>query len=354
MTETSGSWETMRRRLALPRTDPTRPHVGWHWYVDGVAQDEPDLEVAAAQARAGEGFIWCGLKDPDDPTMATFQEVFGLHELAAEDAVEGHTRSKLEVFDDSLFMVISTVDYVVHRTLTATSEIVSTGQVMAYLGPWFVLTSRRAGRPFMNKIRQALEADPEELAEGPWRVLYRILDHVVDDFTETAAEMERDVEDIEDSVFSPGVRPDIDRVYHLKRELIEFKRCLNPLVTPLQRLQQPEPWLPNVPEEARAYFREVADHLAAARESTAALDEVTGAIIQSALTRVSLADNQDMRRISAAVAMFAVPTTIGAIYGMNFDNMPELHSEFGYYIVLGVMAASIITMAIFFRRRGWL
>lgn len=352
MTDPAG-WEAMRHRLELPATDPGRPHVGWHWYVDGVAQTEPDLRVAAERARAGRGFVWCGLKDPDDETMQTFQELFGLHELAAEDAVEGHSRSKLEVFDDALFMVVSTVDYVAHETLTATSEIVSTGQVMAYVGPWFVLTSRRGGRPFMNKIRRLLEAEPDELAEGPWRVLYEILDHVVDDFTETVTEIERDVDVVEEAVFAPGVRPDVDGVYHLKRELIEFKRCLTPLAAPLLRLQSP-PALPTVPEDARAYFREVSDHLTAARESTTALDEVLSAIIQSALTRVSLADNQDMRRISAAVAMLAVPTTIGAIYGMNFVHMPELQSPYGYPIVLAVMAASIIALAIFFRRRGWL
>ncbi len=348
------TWDAMQQRMALPRTDPARAHVGWQWYVDGVRQEATDLRAAADQARAGRGFVWCGLKDPDDATMGTFQELFDLHELAAEDAVEGHTRSKLEVFGDALFMVVSTVDYVAHKTLTETSEIVSTGQVMAYVGPWFVLTSRKGGRPFMNRIRGELEREPEELADGPWRVLYAILDHVVDDFTETVAEIEQDVEGVEEAVFSPGVRPDVDGVYHLKRELIEFKRCLSPLVVPLQRLQQAEPALPNVPPDAHAYFREVSDHLVGARESTAALDEVLTAIIQSALTRVSLADNQDMRRISAAVAMFAVPTTIGAIYGMNFDNMPELHSEYGYYIVLAVMALSIIAMAVWFRRRGWL
>ena len=345
-------WEAVRQRLDLPRDDPDRAHMGWHWYVDGVARAEPDLAVAAERARSGLGFVWCGLKDPDDPTMRAFQEMFGLHELAAEDAVEGHSRSKLEVFDDSLFMVISTVDYVPHRTLTATSEIVSTGEVMAYIGPWFVLTSRRGGRPFMNRIREALQATPHELAKGPWRVLYTILDHVVDDFTETVIEIEQDVDAVEELVFAPDVRPDVDGVYHLKRELIEFKRCLTPLGIPLQRLQGTP--LPNVPEEARAYFREVADHLTAARESTAALDEVLTALIQSALTRVSLSDNQDMRRISAAVAMFAVPTTIGAIYGMNFDNMPELHTEYGYFVVLAVMAASVLGIAVFFRRRGWL
>lgn len=353
MTEAGAAgWEAVRQRLDLPRDDPDRAHMGWHWYVDGVVQPEPDLAFAAEQARAGRGFVWCGLKDPDDPTMRAFQEMFGLHELATADAVEGHTRSKLEIFDDSLFMVVSTVDYVPHRTLTATSEIVSTGEVMAYVGPWFVLTSRRGGRPFMNRIRAALEATPHELAEGPWRILYAILDHVVDDFTETVTEIEQDVDAVEEVVFAPDVRTDVDGVYHLKRELIEFKRCLMPLALPLQRLQSDR--LPNVPAEARAYFREVSDHLTAARESTAALDEVLTALIQSALTRVSLSDNQDMRRISAAVAMFAVPTTIGAIYGMNFDNMPELHSEYGYFIVLGVMAAFVIGIAVFFTRRGWL
>lgn len=126
-----------------------------------------------------------------------------------------------------------------------------------------------------------------------------------------------------------------------------------PLSGPLQRLQV-APGLPNVPEGARAYFREVSDHLVAARETTMALDEVLTAMVQAALARISLEDNQDMRRISAAVAMVAVPTTLGSIYGMNFEHMPELASPYGYYIVLGVMVASIVALAVFFRRRRWL
>lgn len=344
-------WEAMSARLALPLDDPMRPHVGWRWYVDGRPQPCDDLLVAAREAKAGRGFVWCGLKDPDEVTMSTFQELFGLHELAAEDAVEGHTRSKLEVFGEALFMVISTVDYL-EKGSEGTAEIVSTGQVMVYLGPWFVLTSRAGGRPFLTKVRERVESDPDDLAEGPWRVLYQLLDHVVDDFTETVHEFEDDVEEVEDAVFLPGVRPDVDTVYQLKRQLIEFKRCLFPLSAPLQRLQSGD--LPNVPEEAHAYFREVSDHLVAARETTVALDEVLGAMVQAALARISLEDNQDMRRISAAVAMVAVPTTLGSIYGMNFTNMPELNTPYGYYVVLGLMATSIIALAIFFRRRGWL
>lgn len=346
-------WREVNQRLQLPPEHPDRPHVGWHWFVAGVRQDSDDLLAAARAAQAGEGFLWCGLRDPDDAMMAAFTELLGLHELAAEDAVEGHTRSKLEVFDEALFMVISTVDYVPHESLADTSEIVSTGQVMVYLGPWFVLTARHGGKAFMNTLRHDLEADPESLAEGPWRVLYQVLDRVIDSFTETTAEFESDVEEIEDAIFAPGTRPDVDRVYNLKRELIEFKRCVFPLAGPLQRLQLGQR-VPNIPEASWAYFREVSDHLVATKESTMALDEVLGTMIQAALARISLEDNQDMRRISAAVAMFVVPTLIGSIYGMNFENMPELHSPWGYYGALGAMVGSILLLALFFRRKGWL
>ncbi|MFP5417054.1 MAG: magnesium and cobalt transport protein CorA [Actinomycetes bacterium] len=352
MTATPPGWDAMRERLAAPRETPGRPHVSWQWYVDGVRQPEDDLMAAIAQARAGKGFVWCGMRDPDDDTMATFQEVFGLHELAVEDAVEGHTRSKLEIFDETLFMVIATVDYVEHTTLTETSEIVSTGEIMVYLGDWFVMTSRRRGRAIMNTIRRELESEPDELAEGPWRVLYAILDHVIDDFGQTVREIERDVEDVEAAVFAPGRRHEIDRPYQLKRELIDFKRCVFPLSQPVRALETRA--LGPIPEEARVYFREVSDHLVAARESVVAMDEVLGTILQAALARASVSDGQDMRRISAAVAMFAVPTTLGAIYGMNFEHMPELDSPYGYPLVLLAMVASIIGLAVFFRRRGWL
>lgn len=352
MTDRVTDWETMRRRLAAPVESPARPHVSWQWYVDGVEQRDVDLPDAIARARAGVGFIWCGMRDPDDATMATFAELFGLHELAAQDAVEGHTRSKLEVFDDTLFMVVSTVDYVEHQSVTAASEIVSTGQIMVFLGPWFVMTSRRGGRAMMNEIRRQLEADPAELAAGSWRVLYRILDHVIDEFNATIAEIERDVEEVETVVFSREGAREVDRAYQLKRELIEFKRCVMPLSPPVQALERLRP--PLLPEEATAYFREVADHLVATKESIQAMDEVLGTILQAALARASVADGQDMRKISAIVAILAIPTTLGAVYGMNFDNMPELSAENGYYIVLGVMISTMLLLVLIFRKVRWL
>ena len=351
MTADSSRWEVMQERLA-DREAEHRPHVSWQWYVDGVQQPETDLPVAIQQARSGHGFIWCGMRDPDDETMATFQELFGLHELAVEDAVEGHSRSKLECFDNTLFMVVSTVDYMQHSMVTEAAEIVSTGQIMVFLGSWFVMTTRRKGRPIMNQIRAELESDPEELAMGSWRVLYRILDHVIDDFSETIHELEADVDEVEDRVFAPDGASDINLPYHLKRELIEFKRCVQPLGAPLTSLQT-RAFTP-IPAEARAYFREVADHWTAVRESISSMDEVLGTILQAAMTRASVADGQLTRKLSAWLALVAVPTTFGAVYGMNFDNMPELRLPYGYYALLGVMAVIMIGLFAMFRRRRWL
>ncbi|MGJ6980935.1 magnesium/cobalt transporter CorA [Aestuariimicrobium soli] len=327
--------------------------VAWSWYVDGVRQDCADLQNAIEAARGGEGFVWLGLKDPTDDDMAAFARQFDLHTLAIEDAVEGHTRSKLEVFGSTLFTVISTVSYVPHETLTATSEVVSTGQIMVFTGDNYVLTVRRGEHTPLKSLRATLESDERQLARGPYYVLYRILDTVVDDYVQVVTDIEEDVDELEESVFSTNSpSPDVDRIYQLKRELIEFRRCVTPLGLPLQALATRE--LPVVPEGARAYFREVADHHTEARESIASFDDVLTTLLQAALARASVADNQDMRKISAAVALFAIPTTIGAIYGMNFDNMPELHTQYGYFVVLAVMVASMVAAYAFFRHNRWL
>jgi Mg2+ and Co2+ transporter CorA len=254
----------------------------WRWYVDGRPREDATYDEATTHARAGLGYLWVGLHDPDEATMAGLTARFGLHELAAEDVIEGHRRSKLEQFDDDLFMVVSTVDYVEHDKLSESSEIVSTGEIMIFLGSWYVITARKRGRALIKSLRADFEGEPDEVAMGPWRVLYRVLDLVIDD------------------------------------------------------------------------FRELADHLQATRESITAMDDILTTYLQAALAQASFADNQDMRKISAAVAILAIPTTLGAIYGMNFDNMPELHTQHGYFVVLGLMLAGMVLAFLLFRRFRWL
>ena len=337
--------------IAMP-TPPPSSVVAWGWYVDGIRQPVEDLGAAARLACAGDGFVWLGLKDPQPEDLDKLAEQFDLHPLAIEDAAHGHTRSKLEMFGDDLFMVISTVAYVEHEELTDTSEIVSTGQVMVFLGPHFVITVRHGEHAQLSELRRSLEADPERLAQGPAMVLYCIADKIIDDYLAVVGEFETDVDEVEERVFSRGGSHEVDQVYQLKRELIEFKRSVNPLGPPLLRLATRD--LPVISDDTRAYFRELADHHTEAREAIASFDEVLSSILQAGLARASVADNEDMRKISAWVAIVAVPTMVAGIYGMNFDYMPELKWHFGYFGVLALIGLIMVGLFINFKRNKWL
>jgi len=340
-----------RKPVALV-ADEASSIVAWAWYVDGVRRPAESLTQAARNAQDGEGFVWLGLKDPGDEDLEALASQFALHPLAIEDAVHGHDRSKLETFGDDLFMVVSTVAYIDHEEMTENSEIVTTGQVMIFLGDHFVITVRRGEHAQLSALRRALEADPERLARGPWEVLYAITDKIIDDYLAVVDEIETDVDEVESAVFARGGSHEVDRVYQLKRELIEFKRCVLPLGAPLLRLATRE--LPVVPPQGRAYFRELADHHTQAREAVASFDEVLSSILQAGLARASVADNEDMRKISAWVAIVAVPTMVAGIYGMNFDDMPELHWHYGYYLVLGLIAVIMVSLWAGFKRNRWL
>lgn len=344
---TPASRRTARRWATTPDS-----LVAWGWYVQGLRQDTDDLNLAAARARTGDGFVWLGLKDPTDDDMASFARQFDLHPLAIEDAVEGHSRSKLEQFGDTLFAVISTVAYVDHVSIMETSEIVSTGQIMVFVGRNFVMTVRRGENTPLYKLRAELETEPGDLAVGPSYVFYKVLDRIVDDYMDVVAAFEDDIDEAEEDIFGTQGVHEIDRVYNLKRELIEFKRAVVPLGAPLAALATRG--YPAIPAESRAYFREVADHHTDAREAILSFDEVLATILQAGLARIGVVDNQDMRKLSAAVAILAVPTTIGAVYGMNFDNMPELHTQNGYFVILGVMFLGMLATYLWFRKNKWL
>ena len=338
--------------VASPIDDPASSIVAWAWYVDGVRRPVENLSTAARLAQEGEGFVWLGLKDPRDADLHALADQFALHPLAIEDAIFGHTRSKLEMFGDDLFMVISTVAYIDHESVTDTSEIVATGQVMIFLGDHFVITVRRGEHAALSALRRSLEADPERLARGPSEVLYAITDKIIDDYLDVVAEFDTDVDEVESAVFARGGSHEVDRVYQLKRELIEFKRCVLPLGAPLLRLATRE--LPVIPPQAKAYFRDLADHHTQAREAVASFDEVLSSILQAGLARASVADNEDMRKISAWVAIVAVPTMVAGVYGMNFDYMPELHWHYGYFGVLALIFAVMIGLYAGFKRNRWL
>ena len=326
--------------------------VGCGVYVDGQPQEDVTPDEALAMAVERDGFVWLGLYEPSEAQLSAIAQRYGLHPLAVEDAVYAHQRPKLEQYDDDIFMVLKTATYVEHEHLTATSEVVDTGEVMIFLGPHYVITVRHGEHGGLADLRNRLEEQPDLLCLGPSAVLYAVADLVVDTFVEVATAVDEDVDELEASVFSPERTDDIGRLYQLKRELMSLRRAVGPLEVPLQKLAERD--LEGIPIGIRSYFRDVLDHAIRVRDQVASLDELLSSILQASLARTSLADNEDTRKISAWAAMIAVPTLITGVYGMNFAHMPELDSRFGYPTVLAVIALVCWMLYRGFKRNGWL
>jgi magnesium transporter len=321
-------------------------------YVDGRRQAPVPPEDALESAVAQGGFVWLGLYEPTEEELTSISARYGLHPLAVEDAVYAHQRPKLEHYDDALFMVLKTATYVEHEQLTATSEVVDTGEVMVFLGPSYVITVRHGSHSGLTVLRARLEEQRDLLCLGPSAVLYAVADLVVDSFVEVAGAVAEDVDELEASVFSPERTDDIGRLYQLKRELMSLRKAVSPLEVPLQKLAERQ--IDVVPDAMRSYFRDVQDHAIRVRDQVGGLDELLSSILQASLARTTLADNEDMRKISAYAGIIAVPTAIAGIYGMNFEFMPELEWRYGYPVVLLVIATIVVMLYRGFKRNGWL
>jgi magnesium transporter len=326
-------------------------------YRDGHrAQGPEDFSDALAAARAAGGFVWVGLHEPSEQEFGLVSEEFALHPLAVEDALKAHQRPKLEIYDDSLFVVLKPVMYEPH------SDVVSTGEIMIFLGDSFVVTVRHGESDGLAVVRHRLEQEPEMLGQGPTSVLYAIADSTVDHYLVVATELQTDLEELEAEVFSPdrgGSRHTASRIYNFKRQITEFRRATGPLALPMARLAGTgagvcSPPVPFVDDKARPFFRDVSDHLTRVNESVEGLDRLVSDILSAHLAQTSVQQNDDMRKISAWAAMAAVPTMIAGIYGMNFDHMPELHWTWSYPAVIVLMALLELLLYRQFKRRGWL
>jgi magnesium transporter len=298
------------------------------------------------EAREAGGFAWVGLVEPTAEEFEAVAEEFDLHELAVEDAVSAHQRPKLEVYDETLFLVVKTVRYL------ETEERLEIGEVMLFVGPDFLITVRHGGAGGLGKVREHLELQPELLTFGPGAAMYAIVDRIVDTYDPVAEALREDIDEVEADVFSPRGPSQVERIYRLRGEVLKFGRTTAPLRPTLWDLTQPD--LPNVDAKLLPYFRDVADHAARVGDQVDGFAVLLAGALQATLTQVSVRQNEDMRRISAWVAIIAVPTAVAGIYGMNFEHMPELTSEWGYPGVLGLIAILCAVLYRRFKHAGWL
>lgn len=313
------------------------------------AGDDLDLPAMVERGRDDpHAFVWIGLFEPSDSEFDEIATVFRLHPLAVEDAVHAHQRPKLEHYDDSMFVVMKTVGF----EQDGDNE-VDIGEIMVFLGDGFVVTVRHGSFTGLADLRHRLEADPELLRHGVGAVLHGVADRVVDAYEVLLDDLDRDVEQIEREVFTPGHHNLAARLYRAKRDVQTIRRAVAPFGDVTRQLAG-EPPPPHVPPSLHPYLRDVHDHLIRAHERLSLLTELLADALSTNVAQIGLRQNEDMRRISAWVGIVAVPTMIAGIYGMNFAYMPELDWRYGYFVVLAAMATIALTLYRLFKRSGWL
>ena len=315
-------------------------------YRDGARQHEGpiDLERAATLCKGGDEFVWLGLHEPTASELDRVGEIFGLHELALEDAHHAHQRPKLEDYDESYFVVLRTARY------DDAKEDVEFGEIHIFLGSGYAIVVRHGVASDLRGARKRLEDRPELLAEGPGAVAWAVVDKVVDDYIPVVDGIENDISEVEDDIFR-GEGESTARIYFLKREVIEFHHAVYPLLVPLETLER---GAYPVGENVRRYLRDVADHARRVNEQVNGQRELLTSVLEANLALLSVRQNEVVREISAWAAIIAVPTFIASVYGMNFQYMPELDSRLGYPLVLAVMLVAILTLHRFFKRINWL
>ncbi|HSL07904.1 MAG TPA: magnesium and cobalt transport protein CorA [Pseudonocardiaceae bacterium] len=335
-------------------------------YNDGrrcVAPESLETTYALLREHCASGspcLAWIGLYRPDEQEIASVAAEFGLHELTVEDAVQAHQRPKLERYGDTWFVVLRPARYVDPH------EVVEVGEVHVFLGKDFVVTIRHAAEPDLAEVRQRLEADPDLLKRGPLAVLYAILDRIVDDYLPVLHGLRNDIDEIEDQVFRG--EPHVSRrIYQLSREVIEFQRACEPLLDMLGSLISGSDNF-SMDVELQRQLRDVQDHAVHVVERVDALRQLLGDVLTvnstlvaqrqneetAKLTEASLAQNEQVKRISSWAAILFAPSVVGTVYGMNFTHMPELHWILGYPMALGMMLLVSVLLYVLFRRRGWL
>jgi magnesium transporter len=304
-----------------------------------------DLDQASPSEAGSGRFVWIGLHEPDQPLLRKVQKRFGLHDLAIEDAHRAHQRAKLEIYGESLFIVL--------RTVQLHDRKVSFGETHIFAGKGYVVTVRHGSTTAYKEVRARCEQNPKMLSRGEDFVVYSVMDFVVDHYFPVVHELETEVDAIEESVFARSSgRIDIARIYELRHDLLLMRRSIQPLQEVCSRIMRFD--VPMIDADMHPYFRDVQDHIIRVVESIDNLRDLLNSALEANLLLASIQQNDVTKKLAAGAAILAVPTAIAGIYGMNFDYMPELKQPLAYPIVLAVILGLCGWLYVRFRQAGWL
>lgn len=308
-------------------------------------RDIPMDENARWTDSGEEGFVWVALKDPTAAELDAVQRQFGLHELAVEDARQGHQRPKIEEYGESLFFVIHLVEMVGGE--------LNVGEVDVFVGPHYVVSVRSRSEQGFLGVRARAEREPHLLRQGSAFVAYALLDAVIDRYFPVLDALETELEKIESQIFERGSgRNNIERLYKLKQQVSELRHAVGPLQEALGKLLGER--APALCRPSQHYFRNAYDHLSRIKAATDSIRDTIGTAMQVNLSMVTIEEGEVTKRLAAWAAIFAVVPAFAGIWGMNFKYMPDLEWAYGYPLALLVMLTVCTFLYTRFRAAKWI
>ena len=330
---------------AAPDAAPEHGVVAASVYAGGRRIGGIPIEEAGRWSREPGHFVWIGLLEPSEALLRRVQAQFGLHDLAIEDAARPHQSPKLEQYGDDAFIVARTAQMVEGR--------IAFGETHLFVGKGHIVSVRHGPSTSYGAVRQRCESCQVVLSRGEHYVLYAILDFIVDQYMPVLKSIQEEVDEIEDQVFGDDPQgADVKRLYMLRRDLLRLRNAALPLGDVCRRLEHAE--VVTIDASLQPLFRDVNDHLRRVQEETDALRELLAFAFEASLMTGQAQQTDVARKLTAWAAILAVPTAIAGVYGMNFEHMPELKMEYGYFVVVGAMATICTTLFASFKRSGWL
>lgn len=324
-----------------------RPVVNCAAYCKGRRVANIQLDEISGILVQDDHFVWVGLHEPTEEILEKVQAEFGLHDLAIEDAHRAHQRPKLEMYGDTIFVVLRTA-----QMNNSTSRI-DFGETHFFLGDNFLVTVRHGSSLSYADTRIRCEKTPHLLQKGPGFALYAVMDSVVDQYFPVIEELEEELESLEERIFGETFsRETTAQIYHLKRELLELKRAVSPLIDICNKLMRFD--LHVIPEDTRPYFRDIYDHAVRINEMMENARELLSTALEANFSLISISQNDVSKRFAGWAAIIGVPTMIAGIYGMNFQSMPELQWQYGYPVILFITVGSCFFLYAYFKKSGWL